>query len=588
MEFEKVINERKCLRKQKRAQHRLARDLNISCSESPTKYLVICNAGLVTGLSEENLKIILDPLVTKYSIRMPPGKSYCFVEFPNEADAKTVYDQLHGNVKILQEKYPLYLTFTTSVPEVQEDSSQYVIPGLRVIENFLTSEQEEQLLKSIDWKEDDDVSSELKHRKVKHFGYKFCYDTNSVNVNEPITPIPDDYHFLQRLFEDAGCGEHEFDQITINRYLPGQGIPPHIDTHSVFEDTILSLSLGSACVMDLKRGKEKISIVLPGRSLLVMSGESRYAWSHGICPRHNDTTQNENGSAIQKRGIRTSFTFRKVRTGNCQCCFSEFCNTIKNNQATINELNATGIENLYVHEVYEEISDHFDQTRHKPWPNVSAFLDTIKVGGLLLDVGCGNGKYLLGRPEIYKMGCDRSSGLVEICRKREFEVQISNCLSLPYRDDCFDAAISIAVIHHLSTEERRRRAIFEIVRTLRVGGKCLIYVWAKEQVRDSKQSTYLKFNSSKLENQQQQKQQQNREREKKELFGITLPVHENRTEFTYRDNLVPWKRKGGGTFLRFYHVFESGELEALCSTLPVNIEKSYYDQGNWCIILEKR
>lgn len=188
----------------------------------------------------------------------------------------------------------------------------------------------------------------------------------------------------------------------------------------------------------------------------------------------------------------------------------------------------------------------------------------------------------------FQMGCDRSSGLVEICRKREFEVQISNCLSLPYRDDCFDAAISIAVIHHLSTEERRRRAIFEIVRTLRVGGKCLIYVWAKEQVRDSKQSTYLKFNSSKLENQQQQKQQQNREREKKELFGITLPVHENRTEFTYRDNLVPWKRKGGGTFLRFYHVFESGELEALCSTLPVNIEKSYYDQGNWCIILEKR
>ena len=27
-----------------------------------------------------------------------------------------------------------------------------------------------------------------------------------------------------------------FDQLTINNYKPGDGIPPHIDTHSPFED----------------------------------------------------------------------------------------------------------------------------------------------------------------------------------------------------------------------------------------------------------------------------------------------------------------------------------------------------------------
>lgn len=178
-----------------------------------------------------------------------------------------------------------------------------------------------------------------------------------------------------------------------------------------------------------------------------------------------------------------------------------------------------------------------------------------------------------------QMGCDRSSGLAEICRKREFQVQISNCLSLPYRDNLFDAAISIAVIHHLSTEERRKRAIFEIIRILKPNGKCLIYVWAKEQIKDSMKSTYLKLNS---------KSEMNREREKRELFGITLPIHENRTEFTHRDNLVPWKRKGGDTFFRYYHVFENGELEAICSNFPVIVEKSYYDQGNWCIILQKK
>ena len=155
---------------------------------------------------------------------------------------------------------------------------------------------------------------------------------------------------------------------------------------------------------------------------------------------------------------------------------------------------------------------------------------------------------------------------------------MADCLLLPYKDNSFDAAISIAVIHHLSTQERRKRAISEILRILKTGGRCLIYVWAKEQTKDSVKSTYLKYNC---------KSQKNNEKEQKELFGVTLPIHENRTEFTHSDNLVPWKRKGGGSFLRFYHVFESGELEELCTNFPANIEKSYYDQGNWCIILKK-
>ena len=35
------------------------------------------------------------------------------------------------------------------------------------------------------------------------------------------------------------------DQMTVNEYKPGHGIPPHIDTHSAFEDGIVSVSLGS-------------------------------------------------------------------------------------------------------------------------------------------------------------------------------------------------------------------------------------------------------------------------------------------------------------------------------------------------------
>lgn len=65
---------------------------------------------------------------------------------------------------------------------------------------------------------------------------------------------------------------------------------------------------------------------------------------------------------------------------------------------------------------------------------------------------------------------------------------ICDTLNLPYRDESFDAALSIAVIHHLATRDRRVRALRELARILRVGGRILITVWAKEQ-RHRKVST---------------------------------------------------------------------------------------------------
>lgn len=181
------------------------------------------------------------------------------------------------------------------------------------------------------------------------------------------------------------------------------------------------------------------------------------------------------------------------------------------------------------------------------------------------------------------MGCDRSSGLANVCQSRGFEVLLSDCLKIPYKNDTLDAVISIAVIHHLSTTERRAKAISEIIRILKPGGRCLIYVWAKEQKKDSVASTYLK------RDEYGDKIGSNHIGETVTIEGGgRLPVHENRTEFTHSDMLVPWKRKGGGNFLRYYHVFEEGELPDLCSKLKsTKIIKVYYDQGNWCIILEK-
>ncbi|XP_043268581.1 alkylated DNA repair protein alkB homolog 8 [Venturia canescens] len=588
MENNNSVSERKCARKQRRAHHRLVRDMNIKCTEQPTENIVVCNAGLVTGLCRETLELIVQEVLSDYWVSMPSGKSYCFVKCKSKDDALTLYNKIHGRKTLDKSKNPLYLSFVETVPVFEEEKSTEpsLPPGLVLIEEIITPEEEILLLQSIDWDKNGQTLPDLKHRKVKHYGYEFRYDTNNVDPNNPIEPIPQEYHFLQKLFTKHECGKFQYDQLTINHYLPGQGIPPHIDTHSVFEDPILSLSLQSACVMDFKRGDRKISLLLPPRSLLIMSGESRYAWSHGICPRHNDIINTSTGITTQERGTRISFTFRKVRSGNCPCFYDEYCDTRENlSERNIGNSVAPGLESSYVHEVYEQISSHFDETRHKQWPNVSKFIDTIQPGGLLLDVGCGNGKYLINKPNIIKLGCDRSSGLAAICRKRDFEVFLCDCLALPFASDSVDAIISIAVIHHLSTEERRKQAISEMIRVLRRDGRCLIYVWAKEQQKDSVDSTYLKFN-----NPQKKKQTTEKSTEIRAIAetGLILPVHENRTNFNHSDVLVPWKRKGGGNFLRFYHVFEENELFDLCSKLSsTSVEKIYYDQGNWCAILRK-
>lgn len=201
---------------------------------------------------------------------------------------------------------------------------------------------------------------------------------------------------------------------------------------------------------------------------------------------------------------------------------------------------------------YNSISDHFKHTRVYLWPSVKAFLDTIKPYELVADIGCGNGRGIKDYPFI-SIGCDICfPNLIEANTQLNGVIR-GNAIHLPYKNNQFDKLISIAVIHHLSSPERRRRAIRELIRIVKPGGKLFIQVWAFEQPKES------------------------------------------RRKFTEQDNMVSWvlqkkytKNKiKDETYHRFYHVFKEGELEDLCNLLCVKIEKSFYERGNWCVILSK-
>ena len=63
------------------------------------------------------------------------------------------------------------------------------------------------------------------------------------------------------------------------------------------------------------------------------------------------------------------------------------------------------------------------------------------------------------------------------------------------QDESADAAMSIAVLHHLSSVSRRMALLLEMVRLLKPGGRGLVTVWASEQENTKKMSSWEPLNS---------------------------------------------------------------------------------------------
>lgn len=181
---------------------------------------------------------------------------------------------------------------------------------------------------------------------------------------------------------------------------------------------------------------------------------------------------------VKVKGVSSSCTLDS--NGESHILQSELASDSQRN-SSLNVQFTPEIEKKYVHHVYDAIAPHFSSTRFAKWPKVANFLSSLPSGSLVLDAGCGNGKYLGYNPDCFFIGCDISAPLIKICADRGHEVLVADAVDLPYRTGFGDAAISIAVLHHLSTEGRRKKAIEELIRVVKKGGLVLITVWAVEQ-----------------------------------------------------------------------------------------------------------
>jgi|SRR5579864_449238 len=170
------------------------------------------------------------------------------------------------------------------------------IQGLSLALDYVSDSKANELLRFINAERWDDSMK----RRVQHYGYVYDYKGYSVSK---LDDLPD---FLDGLVTGYIAKP---DQCIVNEYQPGQGIAAHTDA-KIFGPTICSLSLNSPCVMDFTKDATKISIVLPINSLLILTGEARYAWKHGIAPRKSDTIEGKKAN----RKTRVSLTFRTVHT----------------------------------------------------------------------------------------------------------------------------------------------------------------------------------------------------------------------------------------------------------------------------------
>lgn len=257
-------------------------------------------------------------------------------------------------------------------------------------------------------------------------------------------------------------------------------------------------------------------------------------------------------------------------------------------------------ESDFVHTVYNEIAPHFSQTRYKPWPIVEKFLKSRANYSIGLDVGCGNGKYLGINDKLFMIGTDRSLGLVECAQQisnNNYNLGIADGLSLPHPNDTFDFAISIAVIHHFATQQRRIEAVVEILSKLKLGGECLIYCWALEQEnsrRGYKEGDeqdilipwVLKKPQPKKEKKKKGRKQKNANDSGSNDQQDTTPPVEQPLE--KEEEKEEEEKQEDETKYRFYHLYKKGELVENClSTKLCTIVEEGYEKDNWWVIIKK-
>lgn len=529
------------------------------------------------------------------------------------------------------------------------------IPGLKLLENFITMEEENNIILRLDEK---DIWIQEMSRRVQHFGFPFNYRNLMLDFSTETPKFPEEVEVVAKRIEnglnsakglaismslenfDSNAGNDSFlctkhlnlplSQVTVNEYLANQGIAPHVDTSACFGPLVFIVSCGCGTTMTFKKisplgtgeletrnDPVKEHVWLPRRSLLILCSDARYLWSHGIASRKFDKI---NGSLLERKR-RVSLTFRQA---------------LLPGEIPAENLRASLLEQKNVFDFYDEVAEHWHHTRGKRkvhWHRVKEFLTSLPKGSLLADIGSGDGKYFGINHEIVSIGCDRSLNLLKISKNIGHETFCCDAVKIPFRENCFDASICIAVMHHLCNLDRRIAVIRELMRITKTGGSILLQAWAMEQEEHSKREfvqqdvmvpwrlqkrfvsiareeksvsvmkhycdqrgiimsgsdTCNSLNDLKDEICILEDKIDRFDSKKSSALSFDSNLTTDSTEkesnpgsdrIDGRDNLI--------TYERYCHMYKNGELDHLCSSIPgCKIIDRGFDRSNWFVLIKK-
>jgi len=210
-------------------------------------------------------------------------------------------------------------------------------------------------------------------------------------------------------------------------------------------------------------------------------------------------------------------------------------------------------------EVFDQIAPGWYNFRH-----YSIFTPELEMlarrweRGRLLNLGSGHGADFLPFKDNFELyGVDFSGEMINNARRysQKFgfvaNMQVADARRLPFTDNSFDWAISVATYHHLRGRQDQLSALKELRRVLKPGGEAFITVWNRCQ---------------------------------------------RRFWFEKKEVAVPWN-SGHQVVYRYYYLFTYGELEGLEKKAGFGILKSFPERGyhlpvkyfsrNICLLVKK-
>ncbi len=136
------------------------------------------------------------------------------------------------------------------------------------------------------------------------------------------------------------------------------------------------------------------------------------------------------------------------------------------------------------HDLYNAVAHEYDDVFH---PHVAEHYvekrarlvkELIPLGGLVLDVGCGTGRLgaAIAAQGYDVFGADLSPEMLRKARERGLVGTYSALTTrLPFADDSFHLALTVATLHHLETPDRVAATVAEMGRVVKRGG--FVVLW---------------------------------------------------------------------------------------------------------------